>query len=168
MGDSQDTTQAPLKLTYSIFEDESELKAIQSLIDKELSEPYSLYTYRYFVYNWPQLCIFAKHGERYVGVIVCKMESKLHMQQGYIAMLAVDPTYRMQRIGTTLVEKAIEAMMAERADEIVLETELTNKAALRLYDSLGFIRVKRLLRYYMNGVDALRLKLIVPWRLAVE
>lgn len=164
MGDGQATELAALELTYSIFEDECELAAIQRLIDKELSEPYSLYTYRYFVYNWPQLCIFARHGERYVGVIVCKMEAKLHALQGYIAMLAVDPTYRLQRIGTTLVEKAIEAMIAERADEIVLETELTNKAALRLYDSLGFIREKRLVRYYMNGVDALRLKLILPWR----
>lgn len=164
MADTQDTELAPLELSYSIFDDESELAAIQRLIDKELSEPYSLYTYRYFVYNWPQLCIFARHGERYVGVIVCKMETKLHALQGYIAMLAVDPTYRLQRIGTTLVEKAIEAMIAERADEIVLETELTNKAALRLYDSLGFIREKRLVRYYMNGVDALRLKLILPWR----
>ncbi|KAH8408127.1 hypothetical protein KR222_009655 [Zaprionus bogoriensis] len=156
------------ELSYSVFSEECELKAIQSLIDKELSEPYSLYTYRYFVYNWPQLCIFARDGERYVGVIVCKLETKLCLLQGYIAMLVVDPKYRLRKIGTTLVEKAIEAMLAKRADEVVLETELTNKAALRLYDSLGFMREKRLVRYYMNGVDALRLKLVLPWRQCQE
>ena len=43
--------------------------------------------------------------------------------------------------------------------QVVLETEITNKAALRLYENLGFIRDKRLFRYYLNGVDALRLKL---------
>lgn len=43
--------------------------------------------------------------------------------------------------------------------QVVLETEITNKAALRLYENLGFVRDKRLFRYYLNGVDALRLKL---------
>jgi len=43
--------------------------------------------------------------------------------------------------------------------EVVLETEITNSAALRLYEKLGFVRDKRLFRYYLNGVDALRLKL---------
>ena len=41
----------------------------------------------------------------------------------------------------------------------MLETEQTNKAALRLYESLGFARVKRMQNYYMSGNDAFRLKL---------
>jgi len=45
----------------------------------------------------------------------------------------------------------------------VLETEVTNKAALRLYENLGFVHDKRLFRYYLNGVDALRLKLWLRW-----
>lgn len=43
--------------------------------------------------------------------------------------------------------------------QVVLETEITNKSALKLYENLGFVRDKRLFRYYLNGVDALRLKL---------
>ena len=43
--------------------------------------------------------------------------------------------------------------------QVVLETEITNQPALRLYENLGFVRDKRLFRYYLNGVDALRLKL---------
>jgi len=43
--------------------------------------------------------------------------------------------------------------------KVVLETEITNSAALHLYEKLGFVRDKRLFRYYLNGVDALRLKL---------
>lgn len=43
--------------------------------------------------------------------------------------------------------------------KVVLETEITNKSALKLYENLGFVRDKRLFRYYLNGVDALRLKL---------
>ena len=40
--------------------------------------------------------------------------------------------------------------------QVVLETEITNRPALRLYENLGFVRDKRLFRYYLNGVDALR------------
>lgn len=32
------------------------LPAIRSLISKDLSEPYSIYVYHYFLYNWPHLC----------------------------------------------------------------------------------------------------------------
>ena len=43
--------------------------------------------------------------------------------------------------------------------QVMLETEVTNKSALRLYERLGFTRDERLLKYYLNGVDAFRLKL---------
>ena len=41
--------------------------------------------------------------------------------------------------------------------QVILETEFDNKAALSLYESLGFIREKRLFRFYLNGKDAFRL-----------
>ena len=44
----------------------------------------------------------------------------------------------------------------------MLETEYDNFAALSLYESLGFIREKRLYRFYLNGKDAFRLVLAVP------
>lgn len=79
--------------------------------------------------------------------------------KGYIAMLVVKKEYRKMKIGSKLVVMAVEAMRDSKADEVVLETEVTNKPALQLYENLGFLRDKRLFRYYLNGVDALRLKL---------
>lgn len=50
--------------------------------------------------------------------------------------------------------------MAERgADEIVLETEESNMPAMKLYERLGFVRSKKLHRYYLNGSSAYRLVL---------
>ena len=46
--------------------------------------------------------------------------------------------------------------------EVVLEAEVTNGGALRLYEKLGFLRAKRLRRYYLSGSDAFRLKLQLP------
>jgi len=57
----------------------------------------------------------------------------------------------------------MEAMKDDGVDEIVLETEYDNRAALSLYESLGFIREKRLHRFYLNGKDAFRLVLAVPY-----
>jgi peptide alpha-N-acetyltransferase len=147
-------------IDYVSYESELQMPAIMGLIQKDLSEPYSIYTYRYFIHNWPKLCFLAMDGAKCIGAIVCKLDLHKHLVcRGYIAMLTVDKDYRKRRVGTTLVLKAIRAMIADNADEIVLETEITNKPALKLYENLGFLRDKRLFRYYLNGVDALRLKL---------
>jgi len=41
--------------------------------------------------------------------------------------------------------------------QVALETETTNTAAIKLYERLGFLRSKRLHRYYFNGNSAFRL-----------
>ncbi|XP_023668745.1 uncharacterized protein [Paramormyrops kingsleyae] len=147
-------------IRYVRYESELQMPDIMRLITKDLSEPYSIYTYRYFIHNWPQLCFLAMVRSECVGAIVCKLDMHKKMfRRGYIAMLAVDSKYRRKSIGTNLVKNAIYAMVDGDCDEVVLETEITNKSALKLYENLGFVRDKRLFRYYLNGVDALRLKL---------
>ncbi|XP_034084406.1 N-alpha-acetyltransferase 30 [Gymnodraco acuticeps] len=147
-------------ICYVRYESELQMPWIMRLITKDLSEPYSIYTYRYFIHNWPQLCFLAMVEQECVGAIVCKLDMHKKMfRRGYIAMLAVDSKHRRKSIGTNLVKKAIYAMVEGDCDEVVLETEITNKSALKLYENLGFVRDKRLFRYYLNGVDALRLKL---------
>lgn len=146
-------------IKYNEYKSELQLPEIIHLIENDLSEPYSVYTYRYFIHNWPNLCFLAKDGDKYVGVIICKLDRHKDRLRGYIAMLAVAKTHRKMSIGSNLVKKAIYAMKDMNADEVVLETEFTNQGALGLYQRLGFIKDKRLYRYYLNGVDAFRLKL---------
>lgn len=43
-------------LEYIRYRSERQMPDIMSLISKDLSEPYSIYTYRYFIHNWPELC----------------------------------------------------------------------------------------------------------------
>ncbi|KAG5451114.1 N-alpha-acetyltransferase 30 [Clonorchis sinensis] len=147
-------------IQFRQYRSEEDLQRIMPLISKDLSEPYSIYTYRYFIYNWPKLCILAFHDEECVGTVVCKLECYTNnVLRGYIAMLAVKDGFRRKGIGSRLVQLAIDLMIADRCDEVTLETEITNKSAIALYERLGFCRDKRLLRYYLNGVDAFRLKL---------
>lgn len=96
-------------------------------------------------------------SQQVIGVVVCKLEPHGRGQsRGYIAMLATRAEHRGQGIATKLVQMAIDAMIAEDADEIALETEVTNTAAMRLYERLGFLIMKRLHRYYLNGSSAFR------------
>ena len=54
-----------------------------------------------------------------MGAIVCKLDfHKKVVKRGYIAMLAVDSCHRKRKIGSTLVKRAIDAMIAEDADEV--------------------------------------------------
>lgn len=64
----------------------------------------------------------------------------------YIAMLAVDSRFRKRGIGSALVKKSLHRMRELGCDEAMLETEVTNIKALRLYERLGFLRDERLLK----------------------
>ena len=44
------------------------------------------------------------------------------------------------------MRRLVEAMRDREAEEVVLEAEVSNAGALALYESLGFIRDKRLQR----------------------
>ncbi|AEC09492.1 unnamed protein product [Arabidopsis thaliana] len=150
------------EIEYTSYAGEHHLPLIMSLVDQELSEPYSIFTYRYFVYLWPQLCFLAFHKGKCVGTIVCKMGDHRQTFRGYIAMLVVIKPYRGRGIASELVTRAIKAMMESGCEEVTLEAEVSNKGALALYGRLGFIRAKRLYHYYLNGMDAFRLKLLFP------
>ena len=49
------------------YVDERDLPIVMHLIDNELSEPYSIFTYRYFLHQWPHLCFLAMDGEHCFG-----------------------------------------------------------------------------------------------------
>ena len=84
------------------YVDERDLPIVMGLIDRDLSEPYSIFTYRYFLAQWPHLCILATApGGAPAGVIVCKLDAhrdKPHLR-GYLAMLVVDKAHRGAGIG---------------------------------------------------------------------
>jgi len=164
----------PWKPTMKLYSNATEdiiLPQIRNLISKDLSEPYSIYVYRYFLSNWPKLCLLAFDPEKEVendliGVVICKIEGHESRStttpptmRGYIAMLAVDKNFRRRGVALNLIYQTIQNLAMAGADEIVLEAEESNKSAIRLYQRLGFLASKKLHRYYLNGSSAYRLVL---------
>lgn len=117
------TQDAPSDLRYVRYDSAREneyVAAMRQLISKDLSEPYSIYVYRYFLYQWGDLCFLAMNDkDEMVGVVVSKLEPhRGGPLRGYIAMLAVREEYRGRGIATKLVRMAIDAMIERDADEV--------------------------------------------------
>lgn len=137
---------------------DAEVAAVEEITDRHLSEPYSGFVYRFFLNNWPELCLLALHEDKIIGCIMSKVEPhKERRVRGYIGMLSVEDEYRGLGIAKELISRTLDKMVDLQCDEIILETEAVNKGALKLYENFGFQRVKRLFRYYMNKHDAYRL-----------
>lgn len=121
-------------IPYDPVLENSYVPAMRGLISQELSEPYSIYVYRYFLYQWGDLCYLAMdpaaatktegggeqgEAEGMVGVVVSKLEPhRGGPLRGYIAMLAVQEDYRGRGIATRLVRMTIDKMVERGADEV--------------------------------------------------
>lgn len=53
------------KIEFVDYGGESDLSDVIALIEKDLSEPYSIFTYRYFINNWSRLCINVRNARRF-------------------------------------------------------------------------------------------------------
>ena len=141
---------------------------IIELMTKYLSEPYPVYTYMYFLDLFPDCTILCydknkknENNELFVcGAVVGNINRKPDKIQGYIAMLAVEEEYRKKGLGRKMVELLIDNFKKEyKVNEISIETEVDNYAALGLYESFGFVRTKMYINYYFNANNAYKLKL---------
>jgi peptide alpha-N-acetyltransferase len=148
-------------IVYESYPGEQLLPAIIKLMEQELSEPYPIFTYRYFVNRCPECNIMAyAKDKQFIGAIIGECSHKKGGKlKSYIAMIAVEKEFRGKKIGKQLVELFIkQSRDVYGAHEVGLETETTNKLALNLYENLGFVRTKKLNNYYLNGNSAYRLK----------
>ena len=71
-----------------------------------------------------------------------------------ILTVAVLPDYRRQGIAKEFMRQ-IEAYAIERqASAMMLEVELSNESAIKLYESLGYMKISVRMDYYGPGKDA--------------
>lgn len=103
-------------------------------------------------------------GNRLASYLVVRSDGQLigfggiwmMVDEAHITTFAIDPAWRRQRLGETLLIALIDLAMARQAIEVTLEVRLSNVAARRLYEKYGFRPVGVRPRYYSdNGEDAL-------------
>ena len=80
----------------------------------------------------------------------------LMVDEAHVTTFAVDPAWRRQGVGETLLLALLDLALARHAREATLEVRLSNVPARRLYEKYGFRPVGLRPRYYSdNSEDAL-------------
>ncbi len=82
----------------------------------------------------PGMSLIARDLDAVVGAILCGHDGR----RGYVHHLAVDPDYRRQGIGRTLVEKGIAALRACGIQKCHLFIFKVNSAGIAFWDQIGW------------------------------
>ena len=73
--------------------------------------------------------------------------------------LAVAPEHRGKGLGRALMCHCLEILRGELVEGVALEVAADNVPAIALYESLGFLKDRRLVDYYGPGEDGWRMRL---------
>jgi len=136
------------------IDDLEEIKRLENL-----SFQYS-YTREFLLYLLKYCELFfvaeleTKGNIKIVGYVCGKIERACRGIVGHVFSIAVDPKYRRRGIGKMLMEKIIDGFKKLCVTYVYLECRISNVAAQRFYESLGFLRVGIVRKYYQNGEDA--------------
>jgi ribosomal protein S18 acetylase RimI-like enzyme len=87
----------------------------------------------------PGLSLLATHDDIPSGFIVCA--------DMWIVQMGVVPEQRRRGIGSALVIEALKRFRAADCDHVLLDVNVNNPGAARVYTQLGFERVGRRARY---------------------
>ncbi|MGZ3713476.1 MAG: ribosomal protein S18-alanine N-acetyltransferase [Bdellovibrionota bacterium] len=77
----------------------------------------------------------------------------LPAEQAHIQTFAVKPELKRQGLGKYLLRQVIAFVMRQKGESIVLEVRKSNLAAVSLYQSMGFIVLHTMTKFYPDGED---------------
>ncbi|EKF85164.1 ribosomal protein S18-alanine N-acetyltransferase [Methanobacterium formicicum] len=103
------------------------------------------------LYNLGAGFLVAQEDNIVVGYIIFWIRFE---DEGHIISLAVDQKYYRKKIGSQLVETALEIFKRYNVNSIRLEVRKENREARKFYQKLGFVEKAHLVKYYEDGEDA--------------
>jgi [ribosomal protein S18]-alanine N-acetyltransferase len=74
-------------------------------------------------------------------------------EQAHLVTFAVHPDFRKMGLGSYMLRRLIQYVLRRGGESIVLEVRKSNQAAVHLYQSLGFVVVHTISRFYPDGED---------------
>ena len=103
------------------------------------------------LYNLGAGFLVAQEDNIVVGYIIFWIRFE---DEGHIISLAVDQKYYRKKIGSQMVETALEIFKRYNVNRIRLEVRKGNRKARKFYQKLGFVEKAHLVEYYEDGEDA--------------
>jgi len=127
-----------------------------------LPENYPEWFFEEHLERWGEAFYVAEVGGKVVGYVMSRVEYGAPyvvegsiVKKGHIVSIAVLEQYRRRGIGRKLMEHAMSALKnVYECREVYLEVRVSNIPAIRLYEKLGFRKVRIIPMYYLDGEDA--------------
>ena len=126
-----------------------------------LPEHHTEYFFESILKELPEAFIVAEFEGNIIGYVMCKVEfgfsnfRKLgFVKKGHVVSIAILEEHRGKKVGTILMEEAMNGLVARRTEEVYLEVRVSNSAAIKMYEKLNFKVKSRLKSYYRDGEDA--------------
>lgn len=137
-----------------------ELKDLDFVMDinrKCLPENYPERFFRTIYSELPSAFIVCEINSTVIGYTMARIESGLshysifhRAKKGHTVSIAILPEYRRRGFGSKLLKESIEAMIQQGATELFLEVRMSNDAAIKLYESMGYKILKEIRHYYRD------------------
>ena len=134
----------------------AELPEIEAIEKRAYKTPWSRSMFASELSKASSICLGAFEEDRLVGYVV----NSRYVDAWHVMNVAIDPDYQRRGIATRLLQRLFELTGDDNERGYTLEVRVSNKAAIRLYERLGFERHGIRRGYYTdNREDAL-----IMWR----
>lgn len=112
----------------------ADIVSVAELEARVFSVPWSEQGFADTLYREDVLFFVAYEEEKLLGYagVYCTAD------EGEITNIAVSPSARRHGVGHALMEALVNALADRQIDRIVLEVRVSNEAAIRLYEQMGF------------------------------
>lgn len=130
----------------------ADLRSIVSIEETSFPRPWSLNAFITQLARDDSICLVAEADEKVVGYIIATQ----YVEVWHLLDLAVHEEFRRQYIATDLLETLLELCGREPHRGYTLEVRKSNRGAIKMYESFGFICTGIRKGYYRdNSEDAL-------------
>ncbi len=102
----------------------------------------------YLLTDYNSIGLVAKLNDQIAGFIIGRIDLVRNCITGHIMTVDVGTEFRRHGIGQRLMIEIEEVFRQKGVKEIRLEVREGNKAAIGLYEKLGFKRISKLKNYY--------------------
>ena len=156
------TFPSSVETTIRPFE-RSDLDSTENIERRSFNDPWSRSEFELSHQRDGSRFLVAVRNAKVVGYVIVEVVKTLDLlklrliKRGHLLNIAVDPKYRRNSVGKTLVDASIRCLRKESVQEIWLEVRASNSIAKRFYLKMGFKETGRKNQYYLTE-DALVMK----------
>jgi mycothiol synthase len=91
----------------------------------------------------PDLSVLAVLEDQAVGFVTCADYKENQARVGFVIQVGVHPTWRGRRLGVAMMTRTLRAWHDDGKEAVMLDVNVNNPVAIRLYGQLGFEVVRR-------------------------